>query len=69
MKPGEIVIQSPHVEVQATTDAIVNGGATTKINGTATLILNGGTTQINPEGLGEGSFGTPMTLGPAAGEG
>ena len=29
----------------------------------------GGTTQINPDGLGEGSFGTPMPLGPAASEG
>ncbi len=69
MEPGGIRIQSPHVEVQATTEAIVNGGAETRINGTAKLVLNGAITEINPEGLGDGAFGAPQTLGPAAGEG
>ncbi len=67
--PTGIVIQSPHVEVQAGADAIINAGAQTRINGAGTLLLNGGTTQINPDGLGAGTFGSSMALGPAAGEG
>ncbi len=67
--PTGIVIQSPHVEVQAGAEAIINAGAQTRINGSATLLLNGGTTQINPDGLGAGAFGSSMALGPAAGEG
>ena len=67
--PNSITIQSPTVEVQATTQAIVNGGAETRINGAATLLLNGAQTDINPGGLGAGAFGAPMTLPPAAGEG
>jgi type VI secretion system secreted protein VgrG len=50
-------------------EAIINAGSQTRINGSGSLLLNGGTTQINPEGLGAGSFGASMTLGPAAGEG
>lgn len=67
--PNGITIQSPHVQVQAGTEAIINAGGQTRINGSGTLLLNGGTTQINPEGLGAGSFGASMALGPAAGEG
>jgi type VI secretion system secreted protein VgrG len=67
--PNGIVIQSPHVEVQAGTEAVINAGGQTKINGSATLLLNGGTTQINPDGIGAGTFGASMVLGPAAGEG
>ncbi|MES3151770.1 type VI secretion system Vgr family protein [Sphingomonas faeni] len=67
--PNGITIQSPHVAIQAGTEAIVNSGGQTRINGAGSLLLNGGTTQINPNGLGAGTFGSSMTLGPAAGEG
>jgi type VI secretion system secreted protein VgrG len=67
--PNGITIQSPHVQIQAGTEAIINAGGQTRINGAGSLTLNGGTTQINPEGVGEGSFGASLTLGPAAGGG
>jgi type VI secretion system secreted protein VgrG len=67
--PNGIIIQSPHVQIQAGMDAVINAGAQTRINGASTLTLNGGTTQINPEGLGDGAFGSSLDFGPAAGEG
>lgn len=67
--PDSILVQSPVVNVQATTEAVVNGGAETRINGAAQLLLNGGTTNINPDGVSASAFGSPQSLGPAAGDG
>lgn len=67
--PNGITLQSPLVQVQATTEAVINGGSDTRINGGATLLLNGGQTNINPDGIEAGTFGNPITLPPAAGEG
>ena len=67
--PNGITLQSTHVQIQAGTEAIINAGGQTKINGSGSLTLNGKTTQINPDGLGDGAFGASINFGPPAGEG
>lgn len=67
--PDGITLQAPSVQIQTDTDTIVNAGGETRINGAAALLLNGAQTNINPDGVGSGTFGSPMTLPPAASDG